>query len=638
VLQFNFTEGESINLTDHTITPDDIICGGLSDFNLTSGTKAIPDIAVEVEMPEYMYLDHPDDIYVTVKNTGIRDIDLFNLSFDVNETLVDTITISSLPAGENTAVHFTWTPADTANYAVSITADPENQLNESNRDNNKITKNVNVTPVSIIHVPDDYSTIQDAIDHAKPHTFIYIRDGEHWLSTGDQYSPITIDDKHYLKLIGSSKCAKIMIRTAFINKPGLDMIRIFNSSQIELRGFTAEATGINENTSLQNIRLVAVERSNNITLTDLILHHDGHTEDAPNNAIKLVNSEYCRIVSNVLSGKEQRYLTEPVGTVGIWLVNSRNNLISNNTIYHFVQCINLADNNTLNNTLHLNNLFPHENGGIAAIDHGCNHWNSAASMKYLYNASEYRNYTGNYWNGFTSNDSNGDGIADSAYTSGRINDHYPMIEPHGLTFNLITTGISRPSLIYTGRENRILASIEREGTYPESERLEVKLTVNDIEVESRVITMKNRENRILRFMWVPGDVGAYNLTVDMHPENEMREVDETDNEFSINVMASSPMFNYTDNIISALDFLNSSQMPISGSLSGFSNSAWAALGITAVGEDPASGRWKPYENSLIDYLRNEPKDSVSSSELRISLRMMHLQSLHLSLVEIRILG
>jgi len=615
VLQFNFTDGESINLIDHTITPDDINCGGLSDFNLTSGTKVIPDIAVEVEMPEYMYPDYPDEIYVTVKNTGIKDVGLFNLSFDVNDALVDTITIKSLPAGENTAVHFTWTPVDTGNYAVSITADPENQLNESNRDNNKITKNVNVTPFSIIHVPNDYSTIQDAIDHAKPHTFIYIRDGEHWLSTGDQYSPITIDDKHYLKLIGSSKCAKIMIRTAFINKPGLDMIRIFNSSQIELRGFTAEATGINENTSLQNIRLVAVERSNNITLTDLILHHDGHTEDAPNNAIKLVNSEYCRIVSNVLSGKEKRYLTEPVGTVGIWLVNSRNNLISNNTIYHFVQCINLADNNTLNNTLHLNNLFPHENGGIAAIDHGCNHWNSAASMKYLYNASEYRNYTGNYWNGFTSNDSNGDGIADSAYTSGRINDHYPMIEPHGLTFNLITTGISRPSQIYTGRENRILASIEREGTYPESERLEVKLTVNDIEVESRVITMKNRENRILRFMWVPRDVGAYNLTVDMHPENEMREVDETDNEFSINVMASSPMFNYTDNIISALDFLNSSQMPISGSLSGFSNSAWAALGITAVGEDPASGRWKPYENSLIDYLKNEPKDSVTGLSL-----------------------
>ncbi|MBC2747878.1 MAG: PQQ-binding-like beta-propeller repeat protein [ANME-2 cluster archaeon] len=611
VLQFNFTDGESINLTDHTITPDDINCGGLSDFNLTSRTRAIPDIAVEVEMPEYMYPDYPDDIYITVKNTGIRDIDLFNLSFDVNETLVDTITISSLPAGENTAVHFTWTPADTGNYAVSITADLENQLNELNRDNNKITKNVNVTPLSVIHVPNDYSTIQDAIDHAGPHTFIFLRDGEHWLSTGDQYSPITIDDKHHLKLIGSSKCAKIMIRTAFINKPGLDMIRIFNSSQIELRRFTAEATGINENTSLQNIRLVAVERSNNIKLTDLILHHDGHTEDAPNNAIKLVNSEYCRIVSNVLSGKEKRYLTEPIGTVGISLVNSRNNLISNNTIYHFVQCINLADNNTLNNTLHLNNLFPHENGGIAAIDHGCNHWNSAASMKYLYNASEYRNYTGNYWNGFTSNDSNGDGIADSPYTSGRINDHYPMIEPHGLTFNLITTGISRPSLIYTGRENRILASIEREGTYPESERLEVKLTVNDIEVESKVITMKNRENRILRFIWVPGDVGAYNLTVDVHPENEMREVDETDNKLSINVTVSSPMFNYTDNIISALDFLNRSQMPRSGSLSGFSNSAWAALGITAVGEDPASGGWKPCGNSLIDYLRNEPKDSVT---------------------------
>ena len=42
----------------------------------------------------------------------------------------------------------------------------------------------------------------------------------------------------------------------------------------------------------------------------------------------------------------------------------------------------------------------------------------------------------------------------------------------------------------------------------------------------------------------------------------------------------------------------------------FSNSAWAALSITACGEDPAAGRWKPHLQSLVGYLQNNPKDTI----------------------------
>ncbi len=603
VLQFNFTDGKSINLTDHTITPDDINCGGLSGFNLTSGTTAIPDIAVEVEMPEYMYPDYPDEIYVTVKNTGIKDVGLFNLSFDVNEALVDTITINSLPAGEKMAVHFTWTPADTGNYAVSITADPEDQLNESNRDNNKITMNVNVTPVSIIHVPYDHPTIQDAIDHAKPHTFIYIQDGGYGISL--ENFPVQVKDKHHLKLIGEGKQTKIVLKASDIISGPLDMIDITNSSHIELYGFAAEVSGIEESIQICKVRIVSIENSNNVTVRNLFLYNSGYTE-CDNNAIKLVNSSDCRISGNLLSGKERIRDLGEGGTRGIVLVHSANNLICNNTILRFLKCIDILGDN---NTIYFNNLYPHTIGGVYAVDSGCNNWNSTASIKYRYNGTIFRNYVGNHWGWEAAIDNNGDGIADLPYSDSTLTDHYPLIEPHGLTFDLVTAGVARPSMIYAGRNNTVLATIERKGTYPVPEPLKIRLTANDIEVDSKTITVDCGQRRTVRFTWAPEYAGSYDLKVDMQPENKIRELDKINNELLINVIVSSPVYNYADNIGSALDFLNGSQQP-TGAINGFPDSAWAALAITAAGEDPAAGRWQPCNWSLIYYLRNEPKDSI----------------------------
>ena len=603
VLQFNLTDGGNINLTDHTITADDINCGGLSGFNLTSGIAAIPDIALEVEMPEYMYPDYPNEIYVTVRNTGIRDVGLFNLSFDVNDTLVDTITINSLQAGENTAVHFTWTPLETGNYAISITADPEDQLNESNRDNNKITKNVNVTPVSIIHVPNDYPTIQEAIDYAKPHTFIYLRDGEYLLSSMD--FSLRIKDKHCLKLIGESKHAKVIFQasTDIVARDGYDIIQILNSSHIELRGFAVEAAS--SKFQISPVGIVIVENSASVTLRDMNLYHGGKN-GACRYAVKLINSLDCSISGNMLSGTERwNNNVDGCGT-GIFLIRSTNNLICNNTIHNFFKCIDVQGDN---NTIYSNNLYPHTKGGIYASNSGFNHWNSTASIKYLYNGTIFRNYVGNHLGWEAAVDDNKDGIADLPYTDGTLTDHYPLIEPHGLTFDLITAGITRPSMIYADRNNTVLATIERKGTYPVPESLIVRLTANDVEVDSKTITIDCVQRRTVRFTWVPESTGSYDLKVDVQPGNKIRELDKINNELLINVQASPTIYNYADNVSSALDFLNETQFT-TGAIDGFPDSAWAALAITAAGEDPATGRWQPCDWSLIDYLRDEPKDSI----------------------------
>jgi len=599
VLQFNLTSDGNTNLTDYTITQGDINCSGLSDFNLISATAAIQDISVEIEMPEYIYLDYPNEIYVTVKNQGINDVGSFNLSFDVNETLVDTITIKSLQAGENTAVHFTWTPEDTGNYTLSITADPKDLLNELNRDNNKITKNVNVTPVSIIHVPNDYSTIQDAIDHAGPHTFIYLRDGEYLFSSKD--FRLRIKDKHHLTIIGSPD-ARIVHRTSFVNPPGLNVILILNSSNIELRGFTVETRyKTSPSSTPDNVRIIAVKDSSNILISDMMLIHGGDHRYGTNIAIKIENSEYCTITDNFMSGMVGKFYP---GTTGIY-VGSGNNTICNNTICKFMTCIALHGDD---NMVYANNLFT-GGAGIHAVDSGHNHWNSTDPISYTYNNTTFVNRIGNYWHGFTGNDSNWDVIADSPYTSGMITDHYPLIEPHELTFDIVTTGITRPSRIYAGRNNMVLATIERKGTYPVPEPLKINLTVNNVTIAAKTITMGSGQKTAIRFSWVPESVGSYNLKVDVQPDTDMLEVNTINNVLTTNVEVLSSEFNYTDNVSSALDFLNGSQSS-SGSISGISNLAWAALSITAAGENPATGRWKRNE-SLIECIRNSPKLSIS---------------------------
>jgi outer membrane protein assembly factor BamB/subtilase family serine protease len=605
VLQFNLTSDGNTNLTDYTITLGDINCSGLSDFNLISATAAIQDISVEIEMPEYIYPDYPNEIYVTVKNQGINDVGLFNLSFDVNETLVDTITIKSLQAGENTAVHFTWTPEYTGNYALSITADPEDLLNESNRENNKITKNVNVIPVSIIHVPDDYSTIQDAIDHAKPHTFIYLRDGEYLFSSKD--FRLRIKDKHCLKLIGENKHAKVIFQasTDIVTTDPFDIIQILNSTRIELRGFRVEAASSER--QISPVGIIIVENSANVTLRDMNLFHGGKN-GACRYAVKLINSSDCNISGNMLSGTERSNSNVDGQGTGIFLVRSTNNLIRKNTIYNFFKCIDVLGDN---NTIYYNNLYPHPKGGIYANNSGSNQWNSPASIKYLYSETIFRNYVGNHWSWEAAVDDNGDGIVDLPYSTDTLTDHYPLIEPHELTFDLLVSEIARPSRIYTGRNNRILVSIDRKGTYPPDEQIIVSLIVDDVETDYKLITIKTQEKRILRFTWVPEKTGTYELKIKANPDRELkiRESDLNNNEFLINVIVSYPFFDHNDNVSSALDFLNGSQSS-SGSISGISNPAWAALSITAAGENPATGRWKMNE-SLIECIRNSPKLSIS---------------------------
>jgi subtilase family serine protease len=615
ILQFNISTDAVSEIFNYTISQSDIdngefinnftITGGLNDSQLSPDLSIINEIIIEPEIHSHF----ETTIKVMITNTGITASDTFDVALLVNGELIGINPQFLIKPDEKRPVEFEWTPQDPGNHTICIRLDPDNTIYEQNEDNNNISIDATVELSTIIRVPEDHPTIQTAVDNATIYTVIFIAEGEYITDCPGIYDPdpikpvLTISDKQHMKIIGNSHNTRIIYRTGHINPPGLDMIRIFNSSDIKLIGFTAEAKFKTEiDNSPSNLCLIAIRNSTYVSLSNLVLIHGGIHKSEGNRAIEIEESSHCTVKDNYLSGTVGKF----TGNKGIY-ISSNNNTICYNTISRFMTCIALSGNN---NTIYANNIFKSNAISVHALDSGYNYWNSRSLVSYTFNNTTLRNYIGNHFSGLAGEDINNDGIWDTPYNITEIAiDKYPLIDPYLLTFDISTASIARPSMIYTNRNNTILAYIKRTGTYPVPESVIANLTVNGIVVDSQIISINSREYKVLHFNWTPEYSGTHELNVEIQPGNEIEEEDVTNNNLSVSVIVSSPFYNYQDNIKKALDFVNESQFP-TGSISGFSNSQWAAFAIISSGEDPAVGRWKPYHQSLIGYLRNDPKDSI----------------------------
>jgi parallel beta-helix repeat protein len=110
--------------------------------------------------------------------------------------------------------------------------------------------------------------------------------------------------------------------------------------------------------------------------------------------------------------------------IGITFAGSNNSIVKNNCCNNEIgidlyQCHNnsIYPNNFINNTDDV-----HSYGLMMNV------WNSTSPMIYSYNGSQYTNYLGNYWDGYTDVDVNGDGIWDNPYSIDSDKDYYPLKE------------------------------------------------------------------------------------------------------------------------------------------------------------------------------------------------------------------
>ena len=585
--------------------------------------------------------------------TTLVSVDAFFYHNKANGVILENKTIERINRTETMNISFGWMPIRAGNYTLSAVVDPQDHIFESNETNKNVTMNVTVEEFTIINVSPDYSVIQEAIDAAPPGSTINIKDGECHID--DVNNIIRIVNKSGLRITGS-KDVKLVL-SAKSNKEDIETIKIENSDNITLSGFTVGVVY-----AARGGRSIAITNSRAVTLSNLTLYNE--VPNFWNNPVVLSNSSNGKIQgctfsvchsafgliitsgskrnlieNNTLSDSTERTYMKSLNlentidniicnnTIHIISVDGSNNTVYNNEIYSIsVRGSNntiygntiafLGDNmkSTLpfagnNNTVYLNNIFGLGRSGVR----GNNNWNSTVPVNYTYNGTVLTNYTGNFWYDYSGTDFNSDGIGDVPYNVCTNNsDYYPRIEPYGLSFDLELKAIARPYIIYAGSDNTILVTVERNGTHINPEEGYVNLTVNDAVVESKTVTISSGEN-IVRFTWTPSGVGVNNLSVEVQRKNTLlNEISNTNNQLAVDVTVSPHLFDYSEEISSALGFLDTKQLTTGAIVGGFVTSGWAALGIATAGEDPSTWIYPAkYSRSLTYYLHEEPKNSAS---------------------------
>jgi parallel beta-helix repeat protein len=234
----------------------------------------------------------------------------------------------------------------------------------------------------VIKVPDDYPTIQAAIDAASPSATIIVKPG-------------------------------VYSEQLHINKP-LTLMGEKGSSTTFAGGGYGVAVTI---TDTHDVNIL------NVVITNY------------EKGILLDNSYNCKIYDNIMY-----LMTE--GGVGLESTNAANNQIYNNKIYANSIGINLTQSSA-SNQVYVNTLSSNA-VGIKVTSSG-NHiyWNIFSNnLIQVQTSSLYSNVWdkgypdgGNYWSDYAGQDQNGDGIGDTPYAIPNTTDrdNYPLMKPCGWT-------------------------------------------------------------------------------------------------------------------------------------------------------------------------------------------------------------
>lgn len=208
-----------------------------------------------------------------------------------------------------------------------------------------------ISSAAIIYVPDNYASIQEAIDAASAGDTVMVRNGA--------YSENVVLNKS-LSLIGEEL-------------PTVDAQQ--SGSAIEI---TADSCVVN------GFRCVNAKYPRNAGIT--------------------VFESNSNFIENITCCEKNN--------IGILLMDSSNNTISNNEIYENYQTgIDLWDSS--NNLIYLNDFV--KNTDNVYSDSSDNFWVSMSKITYVYNEKEYESHLGNYWDDYTGQGEDGDGIGETPY-------------------------------------------------------------------------------------------------------------------------------------------------------------------------------------------------------------------------------
>ncbi len=313
-----------------------------------------------------------------------------------------------------------------------------------------------------ITVPDDYSSVTDAINAASPGDTVFIRNGTYMLPTSVNLETPNLHimgesaESVIIKIDASSGTSTFDLNTGAngthlegITFSGISKVTVVSSYNIIENNVFENPTNVNGGLDLGYTATFNTVRDNLVTGASGAyagMTIQGHSHLIENNTIANGTGSRgltLREVTNCVVSNNT-FLNNAGEGIRIWKITAANNTITRNTFIGNNGGIRLRDAGE-NNRIYLNNF---EDNTTEIILQGtapsATYWTSPAPITYTYNGTAYSKVMGNYWDSdYTGADGDGDGIGDTAFTvpDSLGSDTAPLMEPfgnYGLTLSTIT--------------------------------------------------------------------------------------------------------------------------------------------------------------------------------------------------------
>ncbi len=293
----------------------------------------------------------------------------------------------------------------------------------------------NIETHSTIIVPDDYSTITDALSHATNGDTIFVKAGtykenividkmvflkgeawEHVILDGDQKDHVISIQTSGVSISGftisnsASNCAGIDIKNNHYN---IITMNIIQSNFYGISLYSSNGNNINDNIIKNNVYGIKTDASHANIIADNELSNN-ELNGLYFDFTSTFNQATWNIVDeNGLAKNAVFYDSSLAGGIVLDSACRSNSIISNEVASNQIG-VN-SDNYNENNILYLNSFM--ENVQSNAMDTANNTWNGGTM--------------GNYWSDYTGIDANGDGIGDIPYLipGGDNSDAFPLVDP-----------------------------------------------------------------------------------------------------------------------------------------------------------------------------------------------------------------